>query len=93
MGHRFYAENRGIQVILTISWGSGSVLNNANQVDERLLIIEDRFTVSVLRVEVVALRLYLEKEEGFKDRTPSSITKGLTLVTSRIEKSKTTVWP
>lgn len=68
MGHRLYAENRRIQVILTNSWGTGSVLSNANQVNERLLIIEGRFTVSVLSAEVVALRFYLGKEEGFKDR-------------------------
>lgn len=68
MGHRLYAENRRIQVILTNLWGTGSVLGNANQVNKRLLIIEGRFTVSILSAEVVALRLYLGKEEGFKDR-------------------------
>lgn len=44
------------------------MLSNANQVNERLLIIEGRFTVSILSAEVVALRLYLGKEEGFEDR-------------------------
>lgn len=75
MGHRFYAENSGIQVILTNSWGTGSVLSNTNQVSERLLIIEGSFTDSVLSIEVVALRLYPGKQEGFKDRMQALLPK------------------